>query len=156
MQPRIDHGEHTSSGPASGPAAPYSEVPYPSAAVMEVEAPEVYARALVREWADGQGRLEHGVLSAGVGMFFRSGFAAYIESMRKDPEALADELRRANLRASLASRKLRLHRKNVRCSRTRGIAGNRKMVRPTMVPIAGNQKIVVTIHPVLPAIPWWS
>ena len=103
MQPRIDHGEHTSSGPASGPAAPYSEVPYPSAAVMEVEAPEVYARALVREWADGQGRLEHGVLSAGVGMFFRSGFAAYIESMRKDPEALADELRRANLRASLAS-----------------------------------------------------
>lgn len=106
MQARIDHGARASSqaepGPAS-PAAPYSEVPYASAPAMEVAAPEAYARALIREWAEGHGRLRDGLLATGVGMFFRSGFAAYLEAMRKDPEALARELRRANLRASLAS-----------------------------------------------------
>jgi hypothetical protein len=102
MHPRSEPGT-TPTWQMPEAAAPYSEVPYPSASVMDVATPEVYAQALLREWSDGRGGLRDGALSAGVRMFFRSGFAAYIESMRRDPGAFTRELGRANLRASLAS-----------------------------------------------------
>lgn len=105
MSARTEPRMPGASNVAPGPTAPYSEVPYASAAVMKVAAPHRYAEALVREWTTGQGAggLRAAAVLAGVGLFFRSGFAAYLESVRHDPEALAHELREANLRASLAS-----------------------------------------------------
>jgi hypothetical protein len=68
-----------------------------------------------------------------------------------DPSRIA-----GNASESRSTSKLQLQRTKARCSCSAGIAGNRKAVRPTMVPIAGNQKRVVTIHLGLPAIPLWS